>query len=55
MLGGDYSVENIAPVAIADYLGAYGSIHQQLIGVPDGAQVVLQVANAAARKKEDPS
>ena len=43
VLGGEYAVENCAVLPIADYLGAYASIHEQLRDVPDGAQVVLEV------------
>jgi hypothetical protein len=45
ILGGDYMVENFALLAIADWLGACGSIHEQLRDVPDGTQVVLKVIN----------
>src|SRR5262249_53357006 len=41
VLGGQYTAENVGPLPICDYLGAYGSIHEQLRDVPDGAQVVL--------------
>lgn len=43
VLGGQYVVENCGVLPIADYLGAYGSIHDQLRDVPDGSQVVLRV------------
>jgi hypothetical protein len=49
ILGGDYIVENFAPMAIADYLGAYGSIHEQLQCVPDGTKVVLKTTNLQCR------
>ena len=45
ILGGEYRVENLAPLAIEDYLGAYASIHGQLREVPDGTQVVLKPVN----------
>jgi hypothetical protein len=48
VLGGDYTVENAGPLSVWDYLGAYGSIHEQLCGVPDGTQVVLNVVNKPA-------
>jgi Domain of unknown function (DUF1851) len=48
VLGGDYTVENAAPLAVWDYLGAYGSIHEQLRDVPDGTQVVIKVINKPA-------
>ena len=45
VLGGDYGVENCHPVPVWEYLGAYGSIHEQLRDVPDGSKVVLEVVN----------
>lgn len=45
VMGGDYTVENAGPLAVGDYLGAYGSIHEQLRDVPDGTKVVLKVIN----------
>ena len=45
IMGGDYTVENCAPIALGDYLGAYGSIHEQLRDVPDGTEVVIKVVN----------
>lgn len=46
VLGGQYTVENLGILSIPDYLGAYGSIHEQLRAVPDGAQVVIEVVDA---------
>jgi type VI secretion system (T6SS) immunity protein Tdi1 len=43
ILGGDYTVENFAPLSVEDYLGAFGSVHEQLRDLPDGTQVVLKV------------
>lgn len=54
VLGGDYSVENASPLPLWDYLGAYGSIHEQLRDVPDGAQVVLKVVNKPAERGAAP-
>lgn len=48
VLGGDYTVENTVALPVWDYLGAYGSIHEQLKDVPDGSQVVLNVVNKPA-------
>jgi hypothetical protein len=45
VLGGEYRMENVATLSIEDYLGGYGSIHEQLINVPEGTEVVLKVAN----------
>jgi hypothetical protein len=42
VLGGDYTVDNCGPWPIADYLGAYGSVHEQLRDVPDGENVIIQ-------------
>jgi hypothetical protein len=48
VLGGDYAVENVGSLPVWDYLGAYGSIYEQLRDVPDGSQVVLKVVNKSA-------
>ena len=38
-----YTVENSTVLGIEEHYGAYASIHGQLQGVPDGAQVVLKI------------
>jgi hypothetical protein len=48
VLGGDYSVENAGPLSVWDYLGAYGSLHEQLRDLPDGSEVILDVVNKPA-------
>jgi hypothetical protein len=50
VLGGDYTVENAGPLPVWDYLGASGSIHEQLQDVPDGSKVVLKVVNKPAEQ-----
>ncbi|WP_010584427.1 T6SS immunity protein Tdi1 domain-containing protein [Schlesneria paludicola] len=45
VLGGVYTVENVGPLSVWDYLGAYGSIHEQLQDVPDGSQVILKLVH----------
>jgi hypothetical protein len=52
VLGGDYTVENAGPLPVWDYLGAYGSIHEQLRAVPDGCQVTLNVVNKSVAGPE---
>lgn len=42
LLGGEYEIENCGVLSISDYLVASGSIHEQLIDVPDGTRVVLR-------------
>jgi hypothetical protein len=42
VLGGEYAVENCAVLPVGDYLGAYGSLHEQLRDLPDGAQVTFK-------------
>jgi hypothetical protein len=54
VLGGNYTVENAGPLPVWDYLGAYGSIHEQLRDVPDGCQVVLKVVNKPAERDAAP-
>jgi hypothetical protein len=49
VLGGEYTVENVGPLAVWDYLGGYGSIHEQLRDLPEGSQVVLRVDNKPAK------
>jgi hypothetical protein len=44
-LGGAYLAENVAVLPVDDYLGAYGSIHEQMKDVPDGGQVVIKTTN----------
>ena len=44
ILGGEFAIENIVPISICDYLAAYGSIHEQLKDLPEGTEVVLQIA-----------
>lgn len=48
MLGGAYDVSNCAPLPIADYLGATGSMHYRMKDVPDGGQVVIEIVGRAA-------
>jgi hypothetical protein len=45
VLGGDYTIENVAMLPISDYLGSTGSIHEQLQELPDGAEVVVSVVD----------
>jgi hypothetical protein len=45
VFGGQYTVENCAVLPVGDFLGAYGSIHEQLRNVPDGSKVILNVVN----------
>lgn len=43
ILGGGYDMENRVSLPIREHFGVWGSVHRQLIGVPDGTQVTLQV------------
>ena len=45
VLGGAYVVENIGSLAVWDYLGGCGSIHDQLRDLPNGSQVIIKVVN----------
>ena len=54
MLGGEYSVRNCVPIAITDYLGAYGSIHEQLRDVSEGTQVVLKPIDLPKKVRDVP-
>jgi hypothetical protein len=53
-LGGPYEIENVGPLPIWDYLSGYGSVHEQLREVPDGAQVILNVINGPAEPRAVP-
>jgi hypothetical protein len=46
IVGGEYTIENTTTIDIAEHLGFYGSIHQQLKDVPDGTPVELKVEKA---------
>ena len=43
VLGGGYTVENTCVLPIAEHYSAYGSIHEQIKDLPDGAHVVIKV------------
>ena len=45
VLGGEYDVENCAPITVWDYLRANGLIHEQIQNLPDGATVELKVVD----------
>src|SRR5262245_12666298 len=49
IVGGEYTVENTAVIDIAEHLGFYGSIHEQLKDLPDGAKVRFEIINAPPR------
>ncbi|HZW06652.1 MAG TPA: DUF1851 domain-containing protein [Phycisphaerales bacterium] len=42
VLGGDYTPENLRPIDLVDYVGAYGTLHEQIRDLPDGTEVVLR-------------
>lgn len=43
VLGGEYTVENTASLKVQEHFGVYASIHGQIKGLPEGAQVRLRV------------
>lgn len=45
VLGGKYEIENVAVLPVHDYLNGYGSIHHQMIDVPNGGQVIIDIVN----------
>lgn len=45
VLGGDYTVENVFVLPIAQHYGAYGSIHKQIKDLPDGTEVVFKATD----------
>lgn len=42
VLGAKYTVENVRPIALDDYVGACGSVHEQIKDLPDGSEIVLK-------------
>jgi hypothetical protein len=45
VLGGEYTIQNVGPLSVWDYLSAYGSLHEQIRDVPDGGQVIIKVVD----------
>jgi hypothetical protein len=43
VLGGGYTIENTVVLPVFEHFGVYGSYHEQMRGVPDGANVVIKV------------
>jgi hypothetical protein len=43
VLGGEYSVENVRPIDIREYLSFLADVHKQIADLPDGAQVEFRV------------
>ena len=39
ILGGSYTVDNFAPISVADFIGGCGTLHLQLKDLPDGTEV----------------
>lgn len=42
VLGGEFTLENTTTLAIGEHYGVYTSIHQQIRGLPNEAQVILK-------------
>lgn len=49
VLGGEYTVENVAILRVAEHLGFHGSLHRQIVDVPDGGRVVINVRDDPER------
>ncbi len=45
VLGGTYKPENRVPFPIREHFGAWGSIHRQMVGLPDGATVIIKTVD----------
>ena len=45
ILGGGYSIDNVAVLSVDDYYGGYGSIHQQINNLPCGPQIAIRIDN----------
>jgi len=48
VLGGDYTVENTTVISIPEHYSFHADIHQQIVGLPDGTQVVFKIKNLEA-------
>lgn len=44
VLGGRYTLDNISPIPLVEYLCASGHIHEQLKDLPDGTSVRLETS-----------
>jgi hypothetical protein len=43
IIGGDYAVDNFAPLSIEEHFGYLGDIHRQIKDLPDGTRVDIKV------------
>jgi hypothetical protein len=43
VLGGEYTVENVAILPVAEHLAFHGWFHHQIVDVPDGGEVILNI------------
>lgn len=45
IIGGDYTVDNFAPLDIEEHFGYLGDIHRQIKDLPDGTEVEIKIVD----------
>ena len=45
IMGGDYTVDNFAPLNIVEHFGYTGDIHKQIKDLPDGTRVQIKIVD----------
>ena len=45
IIGGDYTVDNFAPLGIEEHFGYLGDIHKQIKDLPDGTKVEIKIVD----------
>lgn len=45
IIGGDYTVDNFAPLSIEEHFGYLGDIHKQIMDLPDGTKVEIKIVD----------
>jgi hypothetical protein len=45
IIGGDYTVDNFAPLSIEEHFGYLGDIHKQIKDLPDGTKVEIKIVD----------
>jgi hypothetical protein len=45
VMGGDYSVDNFAPMSIEEHFGYLGDIYKQIKDLPDGTKVQIKIVD----------
>ncbi|QMU61672.1 MAG: DUF1851 domain-containing protein [Gammaproteobacteria bacterium] len=45
VVGGDYTLENIKPISVSDYISYLGTFYEQIRDLPDGAKIEFRVTD----------